>query len=49
MEHVSVLTGQAAAAHGEMAGATVSITGHGLVDHDCVQEGGVSVAPGIVG
>ena len=48
MENVSILAGKAAAGHGEMAGTAVRVSGHGLVDHDAVQKGGVAVALGIV-
>ena len=48
MEYMSVLAGEAATGHGEMAGAAVSVAGHRLVDHDAVQESGIAVALGIV-
>ena len=48
MENVSILAGKAAAGHGEMAGTAVRVSGHGLVDHDAVQKGGVAVTLGIV-
>ena len=46
---MTVFAGQAAAGHGEGGGAGVSVAGHGLVDHNGVQEGGVAVALGVVG
>ena len=48
VEHMTAEAGQAAADHGEGGGAAVRVAAHGLVNHDRVQEGGMSVALRIV-
>ena len=46
---MAVLTGEASIGHGEAARAAGRVAGHGLIDHDRIQEGGVAVALGVVG
>ena len=46
---MTAFAGEAAAGHGEVTRSAGRIAGHGLIDHDAVQEGGVAVALGVAG